>query len=119
MPLHAPCPWVPPPLPSVQFRNGRALEAPPCAEKEGDLALSGHTGACAGSAKAGGQVQRVLSCKGLGSQLGSLSSGPLPLWLLLQEAAPGQQSRCWVEGGWWLAGASTRNVCPGMRLLCP
>lgn len=47
----------------------------------------------------------------------AVSSGPLPLWPLFRKRPPGQQSLCWAEGGWWLAGASTRNVCPGMWLL--
>ena len=40
--------------------------------------------------------------------------GPSPCGYCCRKRPPGQQSPCWVEGGWRLAGASTRNVCPGM-----
>lgn len=105
MPLHTPCPWIPPEgLSSSEMAEWTwgHWRPPPLQRRKGIPGTERAHGARAGSAKAGGQVQRVLSCKGLGSQLGSLSSGPSPCGYCCRKRRLGSSLGAgWREGGGW------------------
>lgn len=94
------------------FRLCRPGGPPPCAkEKEGHPTVRRATAAgrtawqVLGQAGAEEQGQGALSCKGSLRLLGASLCGS---WC--RKWPPGQQSPCWVEGGWWLAGSLARNV---------
>lgn len=152
------CHWTPPPQGSVQFSDGhaggRAL-ASPCPHGGGGgafLAVGGAQGrACGenhsewvlGRAGAGGRAQGSRpAARGPWAPSCALSSGPLPLWLLLQEATAwaavsmlgggrvvagrglGQEFGSFARRGWggsvgrgpWGASNACRAECSGF---CP
>lgn len=67
-----------------------------------------------------GQGPRGPSCgrDPTGSQLCSCLAWAPPRGYCCRKQPPGQRSPGWKERGWRLAGAATRNVCPGAWLFC-
>lgn len=112
------CPIQPPP-----WRPGGTLKSP-CPVRVGGrafLAVGRGTGACLpgalqeaspGTGRCRWAEPRgpALLQGGLGLPAALSHPGPSPCGYCCRKRPLGQQSPRWAEGGWWLAGASTRNV---------